>query len=258
MGTTVTIRVRTVLLSIAMAVALLAAFVIGTAQTETSAAAAASTASTGSTPSIVMTGTGQATGVPDQLSFELAISSTASDVSTALRSASATTRRVLAAVKGENVARKDVRTTGLSINPVYDYNGKGPAVITGYNVTESMSVLVRTLPDAGTTISAAVQAGGNAVQLHGVRLQISDENAILHAARADAYAQARDKAEQYAAAAGRDLGDVTSVREIQTGGTVAPAAFSASSDSLPTASIPIRRGSADLHVTVKVAWSFAQ
>jgi uncharacterized protein YggE len=256
MGTTVTLRIRTLVLAIAMAVALCAAYFFGTTASATSNAAAATDTVTGDVPSIVMSGSGDATGVPDQLTFALAISSTASDVSSALQSASTTTAHVLQAVDAADIARKDVQTTGLSVNPVYDYSGNGPGVITGYNATEDMSILVRSLPDAGATITAAVQAGGDSVRLHDVRLQIGDKDALMHQARADAFAQARTKAEQYAAAAGRQLGDVTSVREVSSGGSTLPVAFAAASDSVER-SVPIRAGTADLHVTVRVVWSFA-
>jgi uncharacterized protein len=257
MGTTVTIRIRTLVLTLAIAVVVLAAYAVGSAQAGTSGADAAEDVTSSPPPSIAMTGTGDVTGVPDQLTFSLAISATASDVSTALQSASNTTRSVLSAVKQQDVATKDVRTTGLSIAPVYDYSGDGPGVITGYAVTESMSVLVRSLPSAGTTITAAVQAGGNAVRLHDVHLQIADEDALLHSARADAIAQAKAKAEQYAAAAGRQLGDVMTIREVSASPVYQPSLYRSSADAAPVESVPIRAGTAKLHVTVKVVWSFA-
>jgi uncharacterized protein YggE len=242
-----------------MAIAVLVAYVVGSSQAASSGAQAAGDSSTGDVANIMMTGTGEATGVPDQLTFDLAVSTSGSDVSSALHRASSTTRHVLQAVQAQKVARKDLQTTGLSISPVYDYSGSGPAVITGYSVTENVSVLVRSLPSAGRTITAAVQAGGNAVRLHGVRLQIGDEDALLKQARDDAIADARTKAEQYAAAAGRGLGDVTSIREVQgSGRVIVPATFRASADAAVTGgSVPIRAGSAHLHVTVKVIWSFS-
>jgi len=79
-----------------------------------------------------MKGTGEATGVPDQLSFELSVDMEATDVSSGLHQADARMRRVLAGLTTADVQRKDVATTGLSIRPVYEYRDNAPAVITGY------------------------------------------------------------------------------------------------------------------------------
>jgi uncharacterized protein YggE len=238
-----------------MAVAVLVAYMVGGAQSGTPTAAAADDTGTG-TATIVMSGTGEATGIPDQLTFELAVSKTAGDVSAALHAASSTTRHVFQAVQQSGVARRDIQTTGLSVKPVYGYPNNGRAVISGYNVTQSMSVLVRSLPDAGKTMTAAVKAGGNASRLHDVRLQISDEAALQRRARADAIDQAKLKAEQYAAAAGRGLGEVTSVREVHASATIAPTVFRAAAADAG-GSVPIRAGASDLRVTVKVVWTFA-
>ncbi len=256
MGTTVTISVRSLVVTAATTLAVLAAYVIGSAQAGTSTALAAQASTSADRPSIVMTGTGDATGVPDQLRFSLSVHANASDVSTALHSASKTTRQVINAVRSQRVAPKDVKTTGLSINAVYRYSDNSPPVITGYAVTQSMSVLVRTLPDAGATITAAVDAGGNAVRLHDVRLQIGDEDALLRRARADAIEEAHAKATQYAEAAGRELGEVTSVREVQASPSYQPV-YRASALDAAVPAVPIRAGTAELHVTVSVVWSFA-
>jgi uncharacterized protein len=240
-----------------VAIAVAAAYALGSAQSAASPAFAAEASAPSDVPSIVMTGTGEATGVPDQLVFSLAVHTSASDVSTALSSANSATHQVLLAVNGQGVARKDVQTTGLSINPMYDYSGDGPPVITGYAVSESMSVLVRSLPDAGSVIGDAVKAGGNAVRLHDLRLQIGDQDALLHKARADAIAQAKTKAEQYAAATGRELGEVTSVREVQHAAHIDGLYKATALDAAGMSQVPIRAGSADLKVTVSVVWSFA-
>ena len=254
-GSTVTVSLRSVVITLGVAIAVLLAFWIGSTQVESAAATAAEAPVSVDEPTIVMTGTGEATGTPDQLKFSLAVRTTANDVSTAMESATAATRRVLAAIGDQGVAADDVQTTGMSVNSVSDYSGEGAPVITGYVVTESMSVVVRELPDAGATITAAVVAGGNAVRLHNVRLQMGDEDALFERARTAAIEEAQAKAEQYAAAAGSELGEVASIREVTStsGGR--------SSYRLETAavadyaSVPIRAGTSDLNVTVVVVWS---
>lgn len=257
MGTTVTLSVRSLVVTAATTLAVLAAYLIGSTS-GTSTARAAVEPAVNEKPSIVMTGSGEATGVPDQLTFALTVRATAADVSSALNSASGTTRRVLQAVRRQSIATKDVQTTGLSIQATYDHSDDGPPVLTGYAASQSLSVLVRDLPRAGATISAAVSAGGNAVRLHDVKLQIGDEDALLAEARAAAFAEARAKAEQYAAEADLQLGQVSSVREVTASPGYQEGYRLAARDAVAyTAAVPIRAGQAELHVTVSVVWTFA-
>lgn len=218
--------------------------------------ASASTTEKGSAAAgtIALRGTGERTGVPDQLTFRLAVRGKADDVTTALDDASSTMRRVLAALDRADVRRRDVQTTGLSVRPDYAYFSSGPPVLTGYVVRQSVSVLVRDLRDSGQAIAAATTAGGNALRVSGVQLRIGDRDALLAAARDAAVAQARAKAEQYAAATGQALGPVRSVREVHArGGRDVDLAYGRAS--LDTAAaVPIRAGTEDLRVTVAVVW----
>lgn len=204
---------------------------------------------------IAIRGTGESTGVPDQLTFRVSVRAKEDDVSSALDEASSSLRRVLAALERADVRRRDVQTTGLSVRPDYAYSSSAPPVLTGYVATQSVSVLVRELRGAGTAIATAAESGGNAVRLSGIRLRIGDREELLADARDAAIAQARAKAAQYAAAAGQQLGAVRSVREVHAGGgrdllmSNARIAFDR-----VAAAVPIRAGSQDLAVTVAVVW----
>lgn len=253
MRSTITVSVRSLVVGAVAATAVVLAYVVGSVQSGGPPAFAA--AARGASDAIVMTGSAEASAVPDQLTFSLSIGANAGDVSTALHSSNRVTRNVLRAVRARGIDVRDVQTTGLSINANYDYSDEGPPVLTGYHASQELSVLVRSLPDAGSTISAAVGAGGNNVRLHGVQLQIGDKEALLREARGAAFAEAKAKAEQYAEASGSQLGDVTSVREVSAKSS-APQAYRTAGYARDLSSVPIRAGSAELKVTVSVVWSF--
>jgi uncharacterized protein len=265
MPSTVTLSTRTLAVVGLILTALIAAYSIGSARADSPPAQAGSPVAQTSTPapadepSLVMTGSGEAVGVPDQLSFSLSVKADGDSVSEALGRANATARRVFEALGREGVRADDIQTTGLSIDPRYDYSTEGPPILLGYRVTQRSSVLVRSLADAGEALSATVEAGGDAVRLGGLRLQIGDRDALLRQARAAAVEEATAKAEEYADATGRDLGEVTSVREL----VATPRApegdyYALKRGTLADISrVPIRAGSSDLKVTVAVAWSFA-
>lgn len=258
MGTKITVSVRSLVLAASVALALLAAYTIGAAGSDATTASAAGSTAAESTATdartIVMTGTGEATGVPDELTFRLSVHEKAYDVTTALHAANATMRQVLAALGRQGVAKKDVQTTGMSIRPDYDYSSSGPPVLTGYVVTESAAVLVRDLGASGRTINAAARAGGNAVRVHGLGLKIGDRDALMSQARDAAVAEAQAKARQYAKATGQTLGPVASLKEVRATPAPVYGVRAALADVAGAKSVPIRAGSQDLKVTVSIVW----
>ncbi len=259
MDTKVTVSVRTMVISLGVAVALLMAYFIGSLHDSGGGAAAVAEDTTSAkTPTIVMMGTGDATGVPDQLAFQVAVESEGSDVSSALAKANATTRRIFNALESNGVDHENLQTTGLSIHPNYDYSVEGPPVITGYSASQRLSVLVDSLDGSGKVLSAAAAAGGNDIRISGIKLQIGDKEALMKKARADAIDQAMTKAEEYADAAGRELGDAISIREVNASQPRPyPLAYDTAARSLDESSVPIRAGESALKVTVAVVWTFA-
>ena len=161
-----------------------------------------------------MVGTGEASAVPDQISFTLSVTARRLDLDDALAASSATTRRVLAELGKHGVEKSDVQTTGLSMNPEYEYHAYEPPTLVGYRVTQRATVKVDELAKGGPAIAAAVEVGGNGVRVSGIRLGIGDPDAVMQRARDAAVESATAKAQQYAAATGQSLGDVVSIREV--------------------------------------------
>jgi uncharacterized protein YggE len=253
MESTVTVKLRTIVLTVAIMAAMLAAYFVGSIGAAGGAASAADDEATETTDKIVMVGTSDVTGIPDQLTFHVSVRNTSADVSTALGSTGNAMHRVLAALNAAGIDRKDTQSTGLSLHPEYSYSS-GTRVLVGYQASQGMTVLVRTLPDAGKAISAAVDAGGNAVRVGDVRLKIGDMDALLSKARADAVADAKAKADDYVDAAGSSLGAVMSVREVTTGGGRV-LKYARSADLAASAAVPIRPGRATLKVAVSITWA---
>jgi len=210
---------------------------------------------------LTMAGTGEATAVPDELAFALEVAATRSDLETALDDTSRITERVLRSLTRYGVRRRDVQTTGLSMHAVYDYHPNAPRTLRGYRVSQRAEVLVEGLEQGGRAVSAAVAAGGNAARVDDIRLRVGDPEAVMRRARDAAVAQATAKAEQYAAAAGQELGAVRTLREVRSS-EPAPVwdrgfEVQALRGDLDTAALPIRAGRDDLSVTVQVVWEFA-
>ena len=262
MSTTVTVSLRSLVVTVAVVTSLAAAYTVGSARADsaekqpvsTVAAVPGAEQDTG----VFVRGSGAATGVPDQLRFSFSAQATEPDVSAALAQAGAAARRVLSALRAHGITRRDVETTGLSLQPVYDYSDDGPPLITGYRASQRFSVLVRELPRAGEALAAAVEAGGNAVRLSGVRLEIGDQQALLRQARAQAFAEAKAKAQQYAEAAGRRLGQLVSVREgVSSQPPDTRESLALGRVSADLRALPVQAGEEEVRVDVSLVWAFA-
>jgi uncharacterized protein len=109
---------------------------------------------------------------------------------------------------------------------------------------------------AGALISQAANAGGDATRIGGQSFDIEDDSALLAQVRREAFDEAKAKAELYAQASGRGLGQVVSVNE-----SVAAPDFgrSASADSASAVArqVPILSGEQRLSVTASVEWAFS-
>ncbi|QIK65517.1 SIMPL domain-containing protein [Nocardioides sp. HDW12B] len=270
MNTSVTVSLRALVAAVLVLLVVVAAYLLGGAGSTEAAATpvpAAATASArdlarGQVPgTLTMTGEGEAVGVPHQLAFRVAVTRKEPTVPAAMDAASRTMGRVLAALERAGVERKDVQSTGLSVDPVYDYVDYRPPVLTGYRVNQSVSVLVRDLGDGGEAISTATRTGGNAVRVSGIGLRIGDKDALLATARDAAVEAATAKAEQYAAATGQELGTVLTLTE----GREAVAATRdqvrgyelarmAADSAGANMAVPIRAGREDLAVNVSIVW----
>lgn len=262
MNRTLTLSVRSLLVVLLVAMALVTAYLLGGSGSSASAADDGGGRATAPDRRLLtMTGTGSATAVPDQLSFSLGVALKRTALDDALDAANHTMSRVLTALTRYGVERSDVQTTGLSMTPVYEYHSYAPPTLTGYRVSERASVLVHDLAKGGGAVSAAVATGGNDVRVGDIRLLVGDTDAVMKRARDAAVAEARAKAEQYAAASGQTLGEVQTLQEVRTRPlpTVRQTRMlyghAAAANGVALSALPIRAGHDRASVAVRVVWA---
>ena len=265
MDKNVTVSVKGLLLAALLILALAVAYLLGDAGGATPAEAVAEVAPVNERRSLTMTGTGEAGVVPDQVAFDVSVRVTRDDLTAALDAANTELAGVLKALGKHGVAKGDVETTGLDMNPVYAYPQGAPPVLRGYRVSESVAVLVKELDKAGGAIAAVVDAGGNTVRVSDIRLRIGDPEAALAKARTKAVQQATAKADEYAEATGQELGPVIRLAEVDPESensrvreTYATKAFGLTDSSAELAALPIRTGRSELSVQVQVVWELAE
>jgi uncharacterized protein YggE len=194
-------------------------------------------------------------GTPDTLRLDLSVVATGGNVSEALAKANGSAQAVQKSLLANGVTRKDLQTSGLSIQPSYQYSNGGTPRVKGYEVTQSVKAKLRDLPRAGDAIGRVVAAGGNAVRVDGISLDLEETGALVSKARERAFAQAKAKAEQYARVAGRSVGEVLSIAENLTDPSPVAVAYSAKSGAPASADVPVQPGSQEVAVAVTVVFA---
>lgn len=124
-------------------------------------------------------------------------------------------------LKEAGVKKKDLQTTNYNLSPRYSYSNCirseasicPPPSISGYTLTQSLSVKVRDLEKLGDMLSGVVERGANSVSE--VSFVVDDETIAKNQARAEAIEKARKKAMDIALAGGFRVGQVVSLYEDQ-------------------------------------------
>jgi uncharacterized protein len=204
---------------------------------------------------------GRATRAPDLAVFNAGVASTGKTAGEALSANAADMNRVIAALKRAGVADRDIQTSNLSLNPVYAEQRRlpdgrvdqSPPKITGYQVSNTVTVRQRNLAEFGKVIDTLVSAGAN--QVNGPSFEIDNSDAATDEARIDAVGNARARAELYARAAGLKLVRVLTISE--SGGFSPPRPMYRMAADAVAAPTPVAPGEVALNVTVSVQFELA-
>lgn len=199
-------------------------------------------------------GVGRATGTPDTLTVVIGVSTQASSAKSALDANNSKANALLELLRRNGVANKDLRTSQLSINPVY--NDKSTA-ITGYQVDNTVQATLHDLGKAGSLLDAAVGTVGDAVRIQQISFSIGDDTALRAQARAQAVAQARAQAGQLAQAAGVSLGAIRSLTEQVDAGYPITYDMAKTAAGASAASVPMQAGQQEITVAVDLVYDIS-
>lgn len=161
-------------------------------------------------PVVVVTATGTATAVPDQARISLGVVTTYKDLAQAQDENNQKTERVIAAVQSMGIDKNRIQTSNFNIYPQYDYKN-GSSTLTGYQVRNEITVVVKDISKVGVILDGAVQAGANSVNF--VSFEKSNLDGAENEALVKAISRGRDKAQIIAAAAQMSLGGLVSISE---------------------------------------------
>ena len=172
------------------------------------------------TNTVSFSGEGKVVSKPDIAKVQLSIVTDALTSKAAQDENSKKSKAVTDYLKKQNIADKDIKTTGYNIYPQYKYprDGSQPT-ITGYQVNQSMEVKVRDLDKVSNILDGVVAAGTN--QVNSLSFEIDDPEELKAEARKKAIEDAENKAEELEDQLDIDLGKIVNFSE-NTGGYPIP------------------------------------
>jgi uncharacterized protein len=204
---------------------------------------------------LTITGTADVRAAPDAALVATGVVTESETAAAALKANSAALAKVLEAIGSLGVDAKDLQTRGLSLEARYYRPDKPSAAdrprIIGYTAANELTVRVRDLAKLGDLLDKVTAAGAN--RIDGIEFIISNQEGLLEGARRKAVADAKDKADLYAKAAGFTLGKVMTFTEESLPSPPRPMARAMVATA--AAPVPIEAGEMTLSARVRVVWS---
>lgn len=205
-----------------------------------------------SSRSITVNADGQVQIAPDVAFVTVGVQQTNIDAAKAQSSANSIAAAALAKIKALGIPERDIQTAGLSLDPQYDDRGN----LTGFTASQTFSITVAHMAQAGAVIDAGVAAGAN--RGVGVSFGLKDDTQ----SRSDALKAAVAVAQRKAAAVAAQLGISLQGAKIQVteNGAQQPIPYGAAVRSLaPTANTsvptPVQAGLLTIRDSVTVTYS---
>ena len=151
-----------------------------------------------------LTGEGIVSARPDVAELDLGVTVEAKSAGEAIRANAARMSAVIARIKALNIPSESLKTTGIGLSPIYDYDEKSPTKgqIIAYRVDDMLRVLSE-VDQAGMVLDVAVSAGANLAS--GIRFALRDAHAFQEQALAAAVKAADRSATIVAEALGAKL-----------------------------------------------------
>ena len=214
-------------------------------------------------PQISVVGEASVNVAPDLAMIDLAVVREADTARQALSQNNEAMEKVIAALKESGIASKDLQTSGLSIQPKYQYyrpkqgQEQRPPKIVGYRVSNNLSVRIRDLAKVGEVLDKSVTLGVNSGG-H-IRFGNDDPSSHIAKARSKAMGDAIDKATTLLKAAGAKLGPIVTISEHSSQPRPVPMARGKMmAEAMDASAVPIEAGESSYSVNVSVSWEIIQ
>lgn len=203
-----------------------------------------------STGRITVLGQGSSGVTPDAVQVTLSVQSVEADLASALAQLLTSMADLTAVLDAHEVPEAARQTTGFSLEPHWDSQQNQ---VNGFEGRQGVRVRLSQVDQLGPLVTAAAQAAGDRLQVGQIELVVSDPSAAATLARTAALTDARAKAEQWAAQAGRQVGELVQLTETMGGSTPVPIATRGKMMDLAAAAI--NPGSSSIEAQLQVEYA---
>jgi len=212
-------------------------------------------------PVISVSGEGDAAVAPDMAVLTFSVMKQAETAAAALAENNKAMTEVQAALKSSGIADRDLQTSNFSVQPIYkQFEPKDgvyvPPEITGYQVTNGLTVRVRDLAKLGDIMDSSVKLGIN--QGGDIAFTNDDPAATVTEARKAAVADAISKAKTLAEAAGVKLGRILEINENMQRPMPVPQIMMRAAAMEKADSVPVAAGENSYKINVNVTFALEQ
>ncbi|MCZ7393011.1 MAG: SIMPL domain-containing protein [Candidatus Methanoperedens sp.] len=203
---------------------------------------------------ISVSGSASTSVIPDTASISLGVLTQAVTAKEASDKNAASMNAVINALKSLGLQDKDIRTSFLSVQPLYNYSSYGGVpTIVGYSASNNVEITTMMLDKLGDILDKSTAAGAN--QVGGISFVISDEKQrlIRYGLLGDAVKDAQGKANKLADSLGVRIAGVKTASISE----VFPPVFSPLpfvSAIAEKAATPIQPGESKLTISVEVTY----
>lgn len=174
---------------------------------------------------ITVSGEGEAVAVPDTAEFTFSVVERKASVAAAQEAAAEKINAIIPYLKEAGVEEKDIKTAGYNVYPQYEWQQglctpggicpPGRQVLLGYEVRQTVTVVVRATEQAGELLSGVGERG--AVEVSGLSFSVDKDEDLRNQARAEAIAKAKAEADALADQLGVRLVRIVSFNEFNGG-----------------------------------------
>lgn len=192
---------------------------------------------------LTVSGVGSVNAVPDEAQMSFGVEARRPTAQAAVAANADAMRKVINALR--QAGAREIATQWVNVYPYSRDDG----TIDGYSASNSVSA-TSDIGDAAALIDAAVEAGAN--QVSGPGMSSSNAEALYRQALAKAVAEARARAEVLAKAAGRSLGEITTI--VEAGASPVPY-YDRAAVTGEAASTPIVPGQQETTASISVTFS---
>ncbi len=163
-----------------------------------------------SNATITVTGSAMVSLKADYARVSVGVSTKAKTVDEATVQNNAAIHAVIAALQEAGIQEADIATNSYSVYADYEYSSVGQK-LSGYNVTNQLTVIIRDMAHIGATLDKATAAGAN--NIYNIEFLSTQADAAQDEATVYAVQDAMRRAQLLASAAGLTLGGIVSISD---------------------------------------------